>query len=155
MTSSTESSWLRRICNVCPVMASQMRAVPSSPALNRRCRPGLQRTLRTDPAWPRRTWLAGFRLTKRANLAAPGLTLHGKASAIDFQVMKDGQIIAGANSRQIEPVWQADGWDVKLKDSITAAGPSFHGPLERPFEPWHFDYKPGQALAPSAGTGSN
>jgi len=89
-----------------------------------------------------RNWLSGFRLSKRANLAAPGLTLHGRAHAIDFQVMKDGRILAGANSREIEPVWLAEGWDVKLKESMEAAGPSFSGPLTNPAEPWHYDYNP-------------
>ena len=35
-------------------------------------------------------WLRDFQPSKRVNLAAPGLTLHGRAGAIDFQVMKDG-----------------------------------------------------------------
>jgi hypothetical protein len=89
-----------------------------------------------------RTWLRGYRPPKRANLAAPGLTLHGRASAIDFQVMKDGAIYAGANSRQVETVWRAEGWDTKLQASIAAAGPSFTGPLKNPDEPWHFTYTP-------------
>jgi hypothetical protein len=82
-----------------------------------------------------RTWLRGYRPPKRANLAAPGLTLHGRASAIDFQVMKDGAIYAGANSRQVESIWRAEGWDEKLKASIAAAGPSFSGPLKNPDDP--------------------
>jgi hypothetical protein len=36
----------------------------------------------------------------------------------------------------------AEGWDVKLKASIDAAGPSFVGPLANPHEPWHYDYVP-------------
>jgi hypothetical protein len=87
-------------------------------------------------------WLRGFQSSKRANLAAPGLTLHGRASAIDFQVMKDGKIHAGANGKQVESVWRAEGWDVKLKASMDAAGPSFKGPLTNPDEPWHYDYVP-------------
>lgn len=87
-------------------------------------------------------WLRAFQSSKRANLAAPGLTLHGRASAIDFQVMKGGSIHAGANTAQVESVWRAEGWDVKLKASITAAGPSFSGPLTNPDEPWHYDYAP-------------
>ena len=87
-------------------------------------------------------WLRGFKPSKRANLAAPGLTLHGRAHAIDFQVMKNGQIYAGANSKQVESVWRAEGWDQKLKASMEAAGPSFSGPLTNPDEPWHYDYTP-------------
>ena len=89
-----------------------------------------------------RSWLSAFKGTKRSNLAAPGLTAHGRGHAIDFQVMKDGRIVAGADSRQIETVWRAEKWDVKLKDSMDAAGPSFSGPLTSPNEPWHYDYDP-------------
>jgi hypothetical protein len=85
-------------------------------------------------------WLRSFKPSKRANLAAPGMTLHGRASAIDFQVMTNGQIHAGADTRQVESVWRAEGWDQKLKASIDAAGPSFTGPLTDPDEPWHYDY---------------
>ena len=94
-------------------------------------------------------WLRGFRPSKRANLAAPGLTLHGRAHAIDFQVMKDGQIYAGANSKQVESIWRAEGWDQKLKASMEAAGPSFSGPLTNPDEPWHYDYTPPDASSAS------
>jgi len=87
-------------------------------------------------------WLRSFVPAQRANLAAPGLTRHGRAGAIDFQVMKDGSIYAGADSQQVETVWRAEGWDEKLKASIEAAGPSFTGPLTNPDEPWHYDYAP-------------
>lgn len=95
-------------------------------------------------------WLRGFRPSSRANLAAPGLTLHGRAHAIDFQVMKDGRIYAGANSKQVKSIWRAEGWDQKLKASMDAAGPSFSGPMTNPDEPWHYDYRP-----PAATNASN
>jgi hypothetical protein len=95
-------------------------------------------------------WIRSYQPPKRANLAAPGMTLHGRASAIDFQVMKDGRIHAGANTREVESVWRAEGWDQKLKASMTAAGPSFVGPLANPDEPWHYDYAPKAAAAASA-----
>jgi hypothetical protein len=60
--------------------------------------------------------------------------------------MKDGAIYAGANSRQVETVWRAEGWDTKLQASIAAAGPSFTGPLKNPDEPWHFTYTPADEL---------
>jgi hypothetical protein len=88
------------------------------------------------------SWLRGFQSSTRANLAAPGLTLHGRASAIDFQIMRDGKIHAGANSKEIESVWRAEGWDQRLKASMDAAGPAFKGPLSNPDEPWHYDYVP-------------
>lgn len=87
-------------------------------------------------------WLRGFQSTKRANLAAPGMTLHGRASAIDFQVMKNGAIYAGADTKKVESVWRAEGWVAKLKASMDAAGPAFKGPLTNPDEPWHYDYVP-------------
>lgn len=105
----------------------------------------------TDPE-QLRTWLSGFRGTEHSNLAAPGLSAHGRGHAIDFQVMKDGKIIAGADSRQIETVWRAEKWDVKLKESMDAAGPSFSGPLTSPNEPWHYNYDPAPvATAAEAG----
>ncbi len=87
-------------------------------------------------------WLRGFRNTERAHLAAPGLTRHGRAHAIDFQIKKDGSIYAGADSDKIDAVWRAEGWDKALKTSTLAAGPSFTGPLTSPDEPWHYDYDP-------------
>lgn len=85
-------------------------------------------------------WLRAYQPSRRANLAAPGMTLHGRASAIDFQVMKDGRIHAGADTGKVAGIWRAEGWDQKLKASVAAAGPSFTGPLANPDEPWHYDY---------------
>lgn len=87
-------------------------------------------------------WLRGYTVASRPSIAAPGLTLHGRAQAIDFQVMKNGTIVAGADTSKIETVWRAQKWDERLKASIMATGPSFHGPLKSPDEPWHYDYKP-------------
>jgi hypothetical protein len=94
-------------------------------------------------------WLRNFQPSKRTNIAAPGLTLHGRASAIDFQVMKEGRIYAGANSKEVESIWRPEGWDQKLKASLEAAGPSFSGPLANPDEPWHYDYAPRPAATTS------
>jgi hypothetical protein len=87
-------------------------------------------------------WLRDYMPAKRTNLAAPGLTRHGRASAIDFQVMKNGAIYAGASAMQVKSIWKAEGWDQKLKASIRAASKSFYGPLADPDEPWHYDYSP-------------
>lgn len=92
-------------------------------------------------------WLAGFKGTRTANIAAPGLSPHGRARAIDFQVMRAGTIVAGADSGQIGTVWRADHWDQRLLASVIAAGPSFFGPLASPDEPWHFDYDPARRSA--------
>lgn len=61
--------------------------------------------------------------------------------------MKRRRIYAGANSKQVECVWRAEGWDKKLKTSVEVAGPSFSGPLTNPDEPWHYDYAPHAADA--------
>jgi len=100
-----------------------------------------------DPADPDalrrfRSWLKGFDPASTAHIAAPGLSRHGRAHAIDFQVMKNGEIIAGTDYEEIETVWKEGGWGKKLKESVTAAGPSFSGPLASPHEPWHYDYAP-------------
>lgn len=97
-------------------------------------------------------WLRGYAVASRPSIAAPGLTLHGRAQAIDFQVMKNGAIVAGADTAKIESVWRAQEWDRKLNASVEAAGPSFHGPLQSPDEPWHYDYAPaGPAAAGKSG----
>ncbi len=87
-------------------------------------------------------WIKSFRPSRRARLAAPGLSRHGRARAIDFQIKKDGKIYAGTGSRAVKEIWRAEKWEEKLKASITAAGPSFSGPLKAPDEPWHYDYDP-------------
>ncbi|NNF78665.1 MAG: hypothetical protein HKN05_11615 [Rhizobiales bacterium] len=92
-------------------------------------------------------WLKSFRPSQRARLAAPGLSRHGQARAIDFQLKKDGRIFAGTSVRAVREVWRAEKWDEKLKASIDAAGPSFTGPLKNPDEPWHYDYDPKMQVA--------
>ena len=87
-------------------------------------------------------WLKGFRPSQRARLAAPGLSRHGRARAIDFQLKKDGRIFAGTSVEAVREVWRAEKWDEKLKASIEAAGPSFSGPLKNPDDTWHYDYDP-------------
>ena len=99
-------------------------------------------------------WLKGFRGKKRSNLAAPGLTAHGQARAIDFQIKKGGTIIADTDSRKIETVWRAEGWEVKLKESMDAAGPAFSGPLTAPDEPWHYSYDPAKQASQMAESAS-
>lgn len=87
-------------------------------------------------------WIKSFRPSRRARLAAPGLSRHGQARAIDFQIKKDGKIYAGTGTRAVKEIWRAEKWEEKLKASVTAAGPSFSGPLKAPDEPWHYDYDP-------------
>jgi len=80
-----------------------------------------------------------------APLAAPGLSLHGRARAIDFQVQKGDEVIAWPDTSSIRSVWVGAGWAGKLKASIEAVSSQFDGPLTMPPEPWHFEYKPAPA----------
>ncbi|MBK8457720.1 MAG: hypothetical protein IPL47_11935 [Phyllobacteriaceae bacterium] len=97
-----------------------------------------------------RNWLVAYRGQKQSNIAAPGLSPHGRGRAIDFQVMNDGKIIAGADSKQVETVWRSQHWDERLLASIIAASAAFFGPLKSPDEPWHFDYDPSRNAADRA-----
>nr|WP_298897877.1 hypothetical protein [uncultured Altererythrobacter sp.] len=89
-----------------------------------------------------RYWLKQYVLQDTPSLAAPGLTRHGQAKAIDFQVVQADRVVAGASIKQIQPIWIAEGWAERLAESIKAAGPSFIGPLKSPNEPWHYDFRP-------------
>lgn len=69
--------------------------------------------------------------------AAPGTSSHGVGKAVDFMVMKGGAVIAGPDTATIKQKWQDTGWDAKLRAAIT--GTKLRGPLQNPFEPWHWD----------------
>ena len=75
-------------------------------------------------------------------LAAPGLSPHGRMRAIDFQVESSGRIVAGTDSAAIASVWVAAGWKARLQVAIAIADAGFHGPLQAPDEPWHYDFRP-------------
>jgi hypothetical protein len=87
-----------------------------------------------------KTWLSAHAPKPSPNLAAPGLSAHGQMRAIDFQIEKNGALIAPADTAKVDTVWRAQGWDAKLKTSIIEAGPAFQGPLVSPDEPWHYTY---------------
>jgi hypothetical protein len=78
-------------------------------------------------------------------LAAPGLSAHGQGRAFDFVVERDGQIIAGAEAASATERWDAVGWTQKLHAAVSAAGSHFIGPLQAPYEPWHYAYVPIQS----------
>jgi hypothetical protein len=81
-----------------------------------------------------------------ATLAAPGLSAHGQARAFDFQVQRDGKVIAGIESASARQRWDAAGWTQKLRAAVASAGNRFAGPLASPYEPWHYAWiapKPG------------
>jgi hypothetical protein len=75
-------------------------------------------------------------------LAAPGLSPHGQMRAVDFVVMQDGRIVAGAATADIPAMWIGQGWAERLRAAVVASGAPFQGPLHNPDEPWHFDYRP-------------
>jgi len=81
-----------------------------------------------------------------AALAAPGLSAHGQARAFDFQVERGGQVIAAMDAASAHRQWDNAGWTQKLHAAVGLAGNHFVGPLQSPYEPWHYAYVP--ALAP-------
>jgi len=75
---------------------------------------------------------------RAATLAAPGLSAHGQARAFDFQVQRDGKVIAGLDAAAARTQWDAAGWTQKLHAAVERAGGRFAGPLPSPYEPWHY-----------------
>jgi hypothetical protein len=77
-----------------------------------------------------------------ATLAAPGLSAHGQGRAFDFQVLQEGRVIAGLDAAAAHRQWDAAGWTQKLHRAMKAAHGRFAGPLQSPYEPWHYAYNP-------------
>jgi hypothetical protein len=75
-----------------------------------------------------------------APLAAPGLSLHGRSRAIDFQITHDGRIIAPTEVAKVRSVWEGQGWARRLAAAMRDT--RFVGPLQSPNEPWHYEYLP-------------
>jgi hypothetical protein len=75
-----------------------------------------------------------------APLAVPGLSLHGRSRAIDFQIVQNGRIIAPTEVAKVRSVWEEQGWTRKLATAMHGA--RFVGPLQSPNEPWHYEYVP-------------
>ena len=75
-----------------------------------------------------------------APLAAPGLSLHGRSRAIDFQIVQNGRIIAPTEVAKVRSVWEGQGWASKLAAAMRDT--RFVGPLQSPNEPWHYEYAP-------------
>jgi len=74
-------------------------------------------------------------------LASPGLSLHGRSRAIDFQIVQNGRIIAPTEVAKVRSAWEDQGWARKLATAMR--GTRFVGPLQSPNEPWHYEYAPG------------
>jgi hypothetical protein len=80
-------------------------------------------------------------------VAAPGLSPHGQMRAIDFQVHKDGQVVAGPTTATISEEWDEAGWTARLDAAVREASNRFVGPLATPREPWHYTYTPNAVAA--------
>lgn len=93
-----------------------------------------------------RTALMQWAPSVAAALAAPGLSPHGQARAFDFQVERGGKVIAGVEAASARQRWDAAGWTQKLHAAVSAAGNRFAGPLESPYEPWHYAYASARSL---------
>jgi hypothetical protein len=76
-------------------------------------------------------------------LAAPGLSRHGQMRAVDFQVMKGDELVAGTDSVAARKGWDEAGWTTRLQRAVEVADTGFKGPLQEPYEPWHFEFVPG------------
>jgi hypothetical protein len=87
-------------------------------------------------------FIAGYVPTPTPTVAAPGLSPHGQMRAIDFQVHRDGQIVAGPKAATITEVWDAEGWAERLDAAVREGSTHFVGPLATPREPWHYTYTP-------------
>ena len=85
-------------------------------------------------------FLTRWRPPTAAPLAAPGISRHGQLRAIDFQIMRDGAIVAPTETASVRRNWDAPGWTDKLRAAIE--GSKFRGPLQSPYEPWHYEYDP-------------
>jgi hypothetical protein len=85
-------------------------------------------------------FLTGWRPPTAAALAAPGISRHGQLRAIDFQIMKNGAIVAPTETATVRRNWDEPGWTEKLQAAMS--GSSFRGPLRSPYEPWHYEYDP-------------
>jgi hypothetical protein len=84
-------------------------------------------------------FLRGATTRVTPTLAVPGLSPHGQSRAFDFQVMRGPQLVAGPTGAG---AWDREGWTEKLRAAVTRASTKFTGPLERPREPWHYEYRP-------------
>ena len=74
-----------------------------------------------------------------APLAVPGLSLHGRSRAIDFQITQNGRIIAPTEVAKVRSTWEGQGWAAKLAAALRDT--RFVGPVKSPNEPWHYEYE--------------
>jgi hypothetical protein len=87
-------------------------------------------------------FLAAWQPQSPSPLAAPGLSAHGRARAIDFAVRSGDRIVAATDTSAVSKVWDGQGWTARLQAAVQAASSKFKGPLASPREPWHYEYSP-------------
>lgn len=89
-----------------------------------------------------RAFLTGWTPSSTVSLAAPGMSPHGRGRAYDFQIMPDG----GDHRRSGHPHHQHGVGGRRPGRQAEAGGNrrrgALFGPLEKPYEPWHYDYDP-------------
>jgi len=89
-----------------------------------------------------RNLLVSFKPIPTPSLAAPGLSLHGRMRAVDFQVMAGDRLVAGTEISSVVETWETSGWKAQLQAAVNEADVGFAGPLKNPNEPWHYDFRP-------------
>lgn len=87
-------------------------------------------------------FLRGFTPSVQPTVASPGLSPHGQLRAFDFQVQRGRELIAGTSAAAARREWDEAGWTAKLRDAVVKASTKFNGPLQSPYEPWHYNYTP-------------
>lgn len=103
-------------------------------------KPGYDSPDQADDVERFKQFLASWRPPTAAPLAAPGLSRHGQLRAIDFQIMKGAAIVAPTETATVNRNWDVPRWTKKLQTAVT--GSNFRGPLQSPYEPWHYEYDP-------------
>ena len=92
-----------------------------------------------------RMFLDTWRASRWPTVMAPGLSMHGQGRAYDFQILdKHGDTVADTDTSRIGSIWDGQGWTEKLSHAVHAASGKFVGPLLKPYEPWHYEYRAGQ-----------
>jgi hypothetical protein len=109
-------------------------------ALTEIAKPAYASADRADDVERFKRFLADWRPPTAAPLAAPGISRHGRLRAIDFQIMKGAAIVAPTETATVKRNWDAPGWTKKLQTALE--GSNFRGPLQSPYEPWHYEYDP-------------
>jgi hypothetical protein len=89
-----------------------------------------------------RTLLVEWHPSTAAPLAAPGLSAHGQLRALDFQIVRGSQVVAGTSIDSVVRVWEREGWASRLHQAVVSIKAHFEGPLRSPNEPWHYRYVP-------------